>query len=80
MERLVQSTKKVMHPLLRGQTLTDELLQTTLCIVKNILSDKPLTRISTDPHELLLTPNMLLVGKLCESLPPGVFKKRDVYS
>ena len=62
-------------------TLTDELLQTTLCIVENILNDRSLTRISTDPDdELPLTPNMLLVKKRCKSLPPGVFEKRDVYS
>ena len=67
-ERLVQSTKKVIYPLLRGQTSTDELLQTTLCIVENILNDRPLTRISTNPDdELPLTPNMLLVGKRCKS-------------
>ena len=70
-----------MYPLLQGQLLTDELLKTIFCILKNILNDRPLTRISTDPDdELPLTPNMLLVGKRCESLPPGVFEKRDVYS
>ena len=66
--RLVQSTKKAMFPFLRRRTLTDEFLQTTLCIVENILNDRPLTRISTDPDdELPLTPNMLLVRKRCES-------------
>ena len=80
-ERLVQSTKKILYPLLRGPSLTDELFQTTLCIVENILNDRPLTRVSTDPDdELPLTPNMLLLSKRCESLPPGIFEKRDLYS
>ena len=80
-ERLVQSTKKVLYPILRGQTLTDEMLQTALCIVENILNDRPLTRVSTDPDDdLPLTPNMLLTARRCESLPPGVFEKRDIYS
>ena len=80
-ERLVQSTKKVMYALLRGQSLTDELFQTTLCIVENILNDRPLTRISTDPNdELPLTPNMLLTLRKCESLPPGIFDKHDLFS
>ena len=71
--------KKVLYPLLRGQTLTDELLRTTLYIVENILNDRPLTRVSTDPnYELPL--NMLLISQRCESLPPGVFEKRDLYS
>ena len=69
-----------MYPLLRGQTLTDELLQTTFCIVENFLNDRLVTRICTDPDDKLpLTPNMLLVGKRCESLPPGVFEQCDVY-
>ena len=80
-ERLVQSTKKVLYPFHLGQTLTDELLQPTPCIVENILNGRPLTRISTDPDdELPLTPNMLLTSTRCANLPPGVFKKRDFYS
>ena len=70
-----------MFPFLRRRTLTDEFLQTTLCIVENILNDRPLSHISTDQDtELPLTPNMLLMEKRCESLPLGVFEKRDVYS
>jgi hypothetical protein len=80
-ERLVKSTKQVMYSLLKGQTLTDELLQTTLCTVEGILNDRPLTKISTDPKdEQPLTPNMLLAGRRVESLPPGVFDKKDLYS
>ena len=80
-ERLVKSTKTIMTSILKGQRLTDELFHTTLCIVEEILNDRPLTKTSTDSRDLQpLTPNMLLAGRRCLSLPPGVFQKTDLYS
>ena len=80
-ERLVQSVKKVLFSLLKGQRLTDELLQTTLSVVESILNDRPLTRVSTDPNdEKALTPSMLLGSPTSDSLPPGIFDKRELYS
>jgi hypothetical protein len=80
-ERLVKSTKTVMVSILKGQRLTDELFQTALCIAEEILNDRPLTRVSTDVGDAqALTPNMLLAGRRCASLPPGIFQKNDLYS
>ena len=80
-ERLVKSTKTIMTSILKGQRLTDELFHTTLCIVEEILNDRPLTKTSTDSKDLQpLTPNMLLAGRRCLSPPPGVFQKTDLYS
>ena len=80
-ERLVQSVKKIMFSLLKGQRLTDELFQTTLAIVESILNDRPLTKVSTDAKdEDVLTPSMLLGARSSDSLPPGLFDKRELYS
>ena len=61
--------------------MTDELFQTTLAIVESILNDRPLTKVSTDAKdEDVLTPSMLLGARSSDSLPPGLFDKRELYS
>ena len=60
--------------------MDDEGLQTALCEVEAILNDRPLTPMSDDPGDLeALTPNHLLLLKCKPWLPPGVFKKEDLY-
>ena len=45
-ERLVQSCKKVMIAILEEQSLTDEVLSTTMCLVEQTLNVGPLTAVS----------------------------------
>ena len=51
-ERLVQSCKKVMIAIPDNQSLTDEELITTMCLVEQTLSAIPLTAVSDDPEDL----------------------------
>ena len=55
-------------------------MQTTLAIVDSILNDRPLTKVSTDAKDAdVLTPSMLLGARFSDSLPHGLFDKRDLY-
>jgi len=66
---------------MNDQQLTDEALQTLLCIVKNIINNRPLTVVSGDPADLEpLTPNHILQLRHGPSLLPGEFVKQDMYS
>ena len=62
-ERLVQSCKKVMIAILEEQSLTDEVLSTTMCLVEQTLNVGPLTAVSDDAEDLTaLTPYHFLRG------------------
>jgi len=70
-----------MNALLREQVLDDEGLATLMCEVENIVNGRPLTKVSDDPRDLeALTPNHLLLLRSGSSLPPGIFRKGDLYS
>lgn len=80
-ERLIRSVRKVLNSILKLQNLDEEGLQTVLCEVESILNGRPITKASTDSNDLeALTPNHLLILKTVPSLPPGEFKKEDVYA
>ena len=69
-ERLVQSVKRAFIRVLGTRKLTDEVLQTTFCIVEQMLNARPLTAVSDSPNELqALTPNHFLLGEASHSLP-----------
>lgn len=54
--------------------LDDEGFHTVLCEVEAILNDRPITKLSEDPHDLeALTPNHLLTMKRKPVLPPELF-------
>lgn len=79
-ERLVQEVKKVLRSVLKQQVLDDEGLHTVLCEAEAILNDRPITPSSNDPNDLeALTPNHLLQLKAKPILPPGLFRKGDLY-
>ena len=45
------------------------------------MNARPLTGVSNDPKDLdVITPSHLLLLKNTNSLPPGIFDKKDVYS
>ena len=52
-----------------------------MCEVESIVNGRPLTKVSDNPKDLeALTPNHLLLPRSGTTLPPGVFRKEDVYS
>ena len=80
-ERLIRSVRQVLNSTLHQQTTDDEGLHTLFCEVEAILNSRPLSTVSSEPHDLEpLTPNHLLLLKTMPTLPPGVFQKSDIYA
>ena len=80
-ERCIRTIRKVMNALLKEQVLTDEGLATLMCEVESIVNGRPLTKVSDDPRDLeALTPSHLLLLRSGATLPPGTFKREDLYS
>ena len=50
-ERLVLSCKRVFYSILTPRKLTDEVLQTTFCLMEQSLKARPLTAVISDPKE-----------------------------
>lgn len=77
----MQQVKKVLCTVVKQQILDDEALNTVLCEVEAILNDPPITPSTDDPNDLeALTPNHLLQLKANALLPPGLFKREDLYT
>ena len=69
-ERLVRSCKRVFYSILTPRKLTDEVLQTTFCLVEQSLNARPLTAVGSNPNEIeALTPNHFLIGQRSVSFP-----------
>lgn len=80
-ERLVQQVKKVLCTVVKQHILDDEALNTVLCEVEAILNDRPITPSTDNPNDLeALMPNHLLQLKANPLLPPGLFKKENLYT
>ena len=79
-ERIIQTAKRVLKALLKGQVVTDEVLSTVTAKVVNIVNIRPLTRNSDSvSDDEPISPNQLLHLCPTPSLPPGVFVKGDLY-
>lgn len=79
-ERLIQQVKRILFSVLRQQTLDDDILQTAMCEAEAILNDRPITPSSDDPNDIeALTPNHIIQLKGKPILPPGLFRKEDLY-
>jgi len=79
-ERHIRTIRKLLSFLMNQQQLTDEALQTFLCIVENVINNRPLTVVSDDPNDLEpLTPNHILQLRSGPTLPPGKFVRQDLY-
>ena len=77
---LIRTIRCVMTMVLRENILDDEGLEILMCEIQSILNGRPLTRVSDDPRDAnALSPNHLLILKLNESYPPGIFSKADSY-
>lgn len=79
-ERLIRKVKRALYSVLKQQTLNNKTLQTAMCEAEAILSDRPITPSSDDPNDIeALTPNHILQLKGKPTLPPGLFKREDLY-
>ena len=80
-ERLVASVKRALRAVLGNQTVSDDVLHTTVVEVEYVINSRPLTYVSGaggDPESI--TPNhFLLVGGTASAsgLPPGIFEDSD---
>ena len=80
-ERYIRTTRKILNALLKEQVLSDEALLTLLREIQSIMNGRPFTQISDDPIDLeALTPNHLLLLRSGSLLPPGIFRKEDIFS
>ena len=82
-ERVVRSFKHVFYAVLGNRRLTDEILNTTFCLVEQSLNARPLVPASADATDLdALTPNHFLLGTRDAILPshePTDFDHRKRY-
>ena len=61
-ERQIRTVRSCLNPILRSQaSLDDEALHTSLVEVENLINSRPLTKVSADPEDGVLTPNHLLI-------------------
>ena len=76
-ERIVRSVKRTYYAVLGNRRLTDEVLQTTFCLVEMKLDNRPLTSVSNDPSEMdAITPNHSLLG-FRPSMLPSLVESED---
>ena len=69
-ERTVRSVKRTFYAVLGNRRLTDEVLQTTFCLVEMTINNRPLTSVSNDPSEMdAIAPNHFLLGFRPSMLP-----------
>ncbi len=77
-EREIRSIKMALSATIGVQTVSEEVLRTVLVEVENILNSKPLGYVSSnvaDPDPV--TPNLLLMGRLDNSLPAVIYPKEE---
>lgn len=80
-ERCIRTVRGILKVLLKEQVVDDEGFHTLMCEVEALMNGRPITKVSDDPNDLhALTPNDLLLFQSNHVLPPGVFRKNDVYS
>ncbi|KAJ8017951.1 hypothetical protein HOLleu_44328 [Holothuria leucospilota] len=71
-ERLIRSVRRILHGILREQTVNSEVLHTVLVEAESILNSRPLTDISPNSDdEEPLTPNHLLLLRKGPEAPIG---------
>ena len=80
-ERMIRSIRAVMNGLNIKYRMDSTTLRTVFSEVANVVNNRPLTGTAIeDPHERVMTPNILLTGKEGLSAPPpGDFPEEDVY-
>uniref|UniRef100_A0A5S6QR89 Integrase catalytic domain-containing protein n=1 Tax=Trichuris muris TaxID=70415 RepID=A0A5S6QR89_TRIMR len=80
-ERLIRCAKRAMATVFRGRSTNDEILQTVVVEVEDLLNGRPLTHVSSDVRDTEpLTPNHFLLGRPYASLPPTWSEERETVS
>ena len=70
LERLVRCFERVLYTILGTRPLTDEVLNTTFCLVEYALNSRPLTPVSADPSDLgAITSNHFVLGNQATGIP-----------
>lgn len=78
-EREVRAIKSALRVTLGGQVVTEEVLNTVLIEVEEILNSKPLGYLSSDVSDPdPVTPNLLLMGRLEAALPQVMYARPDL--
>nr|XP_061816936.1 uncharacterized protein LOC133606706 [Nerophis lumbriciformis] len=73
-EREIRSIKASLQVAVGGQSVTEDVLHTTLVEVEGILNSNPLGYVSSDVSDLdPITPNILLMGRRDSALPQVVY-------
>ena len=75
-ERLVRSCKKALYNVLGKQKLSEDKLRTVLCIVEQLINNRPITDVSSDVSDLEpLTPNHFLIGQVSVNWPNALLSE-----
>jgi hypothetical protein len=78
-ERLVRSVKVALSAVLKERSPKEEVLQTLLIEVEQIVNSRPLNHVSLeDGSEEALTPNHFLMGRPSSAGAPGLFSEDDM--
>ena len=78
-ESLISSVKRALRVTTGRRLVNEEVLQTVLTEVEHMLNSRPITYVSSNAGEAVaLTPNHILLGRDCPSLPPGVFSSEGL--
>ncbi|KAL6469323.1 hypothetical protein MHYP_G00228470 [Metynnis hypsauchen] len=80
-EREVRSIKEALYKTIGAQPIQEEILQTVLLEVENILNSRPLGYVSSDIADAdPVTPNLLLMGRLDSALPQVIYPQSVNFS
>ncbi|XP_078355671.1 uncharacterized protein LOC144640376 [Oculina patagonica] len=80
-EAMIKSAKKAIKAILGDADVTDEELHSAICGAERLLNSRPLTYVSSDPHDLSpLTPSHFLVGQLGGSFAPEALDHEQAYN
>ena len=80
-EAMIKSAKKAIKAILGDAYVTDEELHSAICGAGRLLNSRPLTYVSSDPHDLSpLTPSHFLVGELGRSFAPEALDHEQAYN
>ena len=69
-EKLVRNFERVLYSILGMRRLTDEVLNTTFCLVEHPLNARSISPVSADPSDLgTITPNHFILGNQATGIP-----------